>query len=86
MKKNVDNDQYFYDVLEMAQEEGFIKGAKFQRAWGQDKIPLFDDDDLEITSAGIRYLEENSTMKKIGETLKEAVDTISKLAAIALIG
>ncbi|MBF1305653.1 MAG: hypothetical protein HXM91_07380 [Oribacterium sinus] len=86
MKKNVDNDQYFYDVLEMAQEEGFIKGAKFQRAWGQDKIPLFDDDDLEITSAGIRYLEENSTMKKIGETLKETIDTISKLAAIALIG
>lgn len=86
VKKNVDNEQYFYDVLKMAQEEGFIKGAKFQRAWGQDKIPLFDNDDLEITSAGIIYLEENSTMKKIGETLKEATDTISNLAAIALIG
>lgn len=86
VKRNIENEQYFYDILEMAQEEGVIRGAKFKKAWGQDKIPLFDESELEITPAGIRYLEENSTMKKIGEVLKDAADIIAKLAGIVLAG
>lgn len=86
VSKGVQNDQWLYDVIDMAQGEGLIEGASFQKAWGGDKVPLFGFDELDITAAGIRYLKESGTMKKIGETLKEAVDTISKLAAIALIG
>lgn len=83
VKKNAGNDQYFYDILEMAQEEGFIRGANFKKAWGPDKIPLFEENELEITASGIRYLQENSMMHKIGEKLKEAVDTIANLAILA---
>ncbi len=80
--KNVENELYFYDVLDMAQNEGLIVGAHFTTAWGQDKIPLFDYDDLEITANGIHYLKENSTMTNVGNMLKEAVDAIANLARI----
>lgn len=83
VKKSAGNDQYFYDILEMAQEEGFIRGANFKKTWGPDKIPLFEENELEITASGIRYLQENSMMHKIGEKLKEAVDTIANLATLA---
>lgn len=66
----------------MAEKEGFVEGMQFRKAWGGDKIPLNETNELEITAAGIRYLEENSTMKRIGAALKEAVDTIFVLASI----
>lgn len=82
VQKNVENDQYFIDIIEMAQSEGLICGAVFTKAWGNVKIPLFRYDELEITAEGIRYLKENSTMEKIGGALKEAVDIISPLASL----
>lgn len=84
VRKNVQNDQWFYDIIEMAQSEGLIEGARFQKAWGGDKAPLFDYNELDITAAGIRYLKENSTMKHVGEALRESVDVISKLAGIVI--
>ena len=82
VRKNVENDQYFYDILEMAQGEGLIKNAIFTKAWGGDKVPLFAMHELEITANGIRYLKENSGMKKVSEMLKTAGDIIAKLASI----
>jgi hypothetical protein len=82
VRKNVDNDQYFYKIIEMAQDEGFIKNARFLKTWGNDKVPLFEMDEIEITTSGIRYLKENSRMLKVAETLKSTGDTIAKLASI----
>ncbi|MCR4805771.1 MAG: YjcQ family protein [Clostridia bacterium] len=41
-----------------------------------------DPCDIEITVTGIRYLKENSTMKKVGDALKDAVDIIASLAEL----
>ena len=82
VRKNVESDTYFADILRMMQDEGLIEGLTFAKAWGGDVILITDVEDAKITAAGIRYLQENSTMKKVGDMLKETVDIISKLAAI----
>lgn len=76
------NEEYFKDVLRLAQEEGFIAGLNFTRAWGGTYILLSAYSDMEITAAGIRYLNENSGMRKVLNTLKQGVDVIASLASI----
>lgn len=82
VSKDVKNDAYFSDILRMAQDEGLIEGLTFANAWGGESILISDICNARITPSGIRYLKENGTMKRIGDTLKESVDIISKLAAI----
>jgi len=82
VRKNVDNDQYFYKIIEMAQDEGYVKNANFTKTWGNDKIPLFEMNEIEITASGIRYIKENGRMLKIADGLKSTGDTIAKLASI----
>lgn len=85
VRKNVESDEYFEDILRMMQEEGLISGLAYTTAWGGESIMLSDLCDAKITPSGIRYLNENDRMKRIGNMLKEAADIISKLAAIVLI-
>ena len=80
--RNDINDGYFIDVLRMMQDEGLIKGLTFVGTWQSDCILASDVRDAEITAAGIHYLEDNDKMKSIGNMLKDAVDTIAKLAGI----
>lgn len=64
--KNI-NENYFADILRMMSEEGLIKGYVYKEAWGGNVITISDLCDLNITSAGIRYIEDNSKMKQIKE-------------------
>lgn len=82
VRKNVESDEYFYDVLRMMQDEGLIKGLCFKKIWGGDVILVSDMSEAKITPAGIHYLEDNDKMRKVGNVLKGAADTIAKLAAI----
>ena len=82
VRKNVESDGYFFDVLRMMQEEGLIKDLCFKKTWGGDMILISDISDARITPTGIHYLEDNDIMKKVGNILKGAADTIAKLAAI----
>ncbi len=82
VRKNVSSDTYFADILRMMQGEGLIEGLEFANAWGGDCILVSSVSDARITAAGIRYLKENGTMKRVGDALKETVDIISKLASI----
>lgn len=82
VKKNVDNEEYFVSVLNMMQEEGLIRGLVISRAWGGDYLLTSNVSDAEITAAGIHYLNENGTMKRVGVILKDAADIIAKLAAL----
>lgn len=86
VKKNVESDTYFYDVLRMMQTEGLIEGLTFIKAWGGDVILASDLKDMQITAAGIRYIREDSMMKKIGTMLKESADIIAKLAGLLSLG
>lgn len=85
VRKNVDSDEYFADVLQMIQTEGLIEGLVFVGAWGGDIIMANSFQDAKITPQGIRYLKENAKMKQIGNVLKESVDIISKLASTLML-
>ena len=82
VRKDVKNDEYFADILHMMKAEGLIEDVCFVKAWGGNCIIISNLEDARITPAGIRYLQENGKMQKIGEALKNSVDIISKLAAI----
>lgn len=82
--RDVNND-YFSDVLQMMQEEDLIRGLNVIGTWQGDKIIVSDMGDLEITAKGIHYLEDNDKMKKVGQMLKDTVDTIAKLAGILML-
>lgn len=82
VRKNVENDAYFNDVLSMMQGEGLIEGLVFTKAWGGDLILSSNMSDAKITASGIRYLKENGIMSKVGSMLKESADTIAKLASL----
>lgn len=85
VRKNVESDEYFADILMMMQSENLIEGLAFTKAWGGDMILMSEMKDAKITAEGIRYLKENSTMKAVGERLKESVDIISKLASAIML-
>lgn len=85
VRKNVESDEYFADVLRMMQAEGLIEGLVFTKAWGGDVIISSDLKEAKITPHGIRYLKENAKMKLIGEALKESVDIIAKLASTLML-
>lgn len=82
VKKDVENDVYFAEILKMMQEEGLIEGLTFADMWGGDVVLANEIKDAKITAKGIHYLEENALMAKVGEKLKNSVDTIAKLAAL----
>lgn len=73
------NEQYFNSVLDMMKKEDLINGVTVIKAWGNDLIVASDLKDMHITSNGIHYLEENSTMNKIKQFLLENVELITSL-------
>ena len=76
------NEDYFTEILDMAQEEGFIKGLTIAKAWQGTYILASDIEEAEITAAGIRYLNENSRAKKVLQLLKDAAESIAQLAGL----
>lgn len=57
-------------LLENLIQDGYIKGIRVHRSiYGEALIETFQKPSL--TTSGLLYLEENSTMKKAYETLKE---------------
>lgn len=84
VSKDIEKEEYLIKILLLMQTEGLITGLSFTKAWGGDYILINDLADAEITAEGIHYLKDNSKMKAIGESLKEAVDLIAKLAVLVL--
>jgi len=65
------SEDYFNFILESMINEGYISGIKFIRAWGGDVININGMSGIRITSNGIHYLCENSTMRKVLEWLRD---------------
>ena len=65
-------DSYLLDVIEGLLEAGYIKGPMITRT--KTGRAVSDLDEIDITREGIRYLAENSTMKRVYETMKEVRD------------
>lgn len=80
VRRNVEDDSYFTDIIRLIQSEGLIENVAIICAWGNEYIIASDLADMSITASGIRYLKENSRMKQIGEMLKESADMMVSLA------
>ncbi len=63
-------EEQLLETISMIIDEGLVKG-KYIKAWGGD-IVMIDYNSLKITPAGIDYLQDNSKIRKICETLIEA--------------
>lgn len=77
-------DEYLTDILRMMSDDGLIKGLHFKKTWGNEYILINDYDQMHITSAGIKYLEENSSMKKIKEAVMTSTGIITELVKLVL--
>jgi hypothetical protein len=62
-------------LLEMIADEGFIKGISIQRA--ADGHVMISFSHVSLTLAGLTYLQENSTMRKMANAAKGVVDVIN---------
>jgi len=57
-------------LMIMLQKKGYVEGVIYVQTLS-DRFPkIADIDRVAITLDGIEYVEENKTMKKVGETLK----------------
>ena len=65
------SEEYFYFVLDSMLKDGYIDGIKLIHAWGGDIINITGMSGISITAEGIRYLSENSTMRKVLEWLRD---------------
>lgn len=59
-------------LMILLQKKGYVEGVIYTQTLS-DRFPrIIDIDKVSITLDGIEYVEENSTMKKIGKALKMA--------------
>ena len=62
-------EEYFEYVLLQLEKQGYIENLYVQKYWGGQIVKVTDE--LQITPAGIEYLQENSMMKKVFSTVAE---------------
>ena len=63
-------EEQLLETVSMMMEQGLVKG-NCTKAWAGD-IVMVDYNSLKITPTGIDYLQDNSKVRKICETLAEA--------------
>lgn len=77
-------DEYLADILYFMKEEGLISNLAIVKAWGNVRILASDYCDIEITVAGIHYLQENNIMKQIRNQLSGAPGIIAELISLMM--
>lgn len=77
-------DEYLADVLYFMKTEGLIDHLVFVKAWGNVRILSSDYRDMEITVAGIHYLQENNIMKQIKDQLSGVPGIIAELISLMM--
>ena len=74
-KLGVSYEEWSY-IMILLQKSGYIEGVQYTQTLSQRFPEIVDIDHVGITLSGIEYVEENTTMKKIGELLKEVGEII----------
>ena len=69
-KLGVSYEEWSY-IMILLQKSGYIDGVVYTQDLTQRFPEIVDIDNVGITLSGIEYVEENNTMKKVGEILKE---------------
>lgn len=70
------DEEYLRYVVEKLYERGYVERVMITRTWGGNIIRV-DTSHMQITPEGIDYLRENSTIRKVAETLREAIPIAS---------
>ena len=66
------SEDYLLYVLDEMHKHGYIQGITIAHAWGGVPINASGYDSLRITPEGIDYLRENSTIRKVAESIPGA--------------
>lgn len=61
----------FWDIIELCQDEGFIKGAAFQHGGMKNEIIIGILDSVKLTFKGLEYLNEHSVAMKAYKGIKD---------------
>lgn len=69
-------EEYFQYVIEKLQEQGYVEHVYISKTM-RYVIYQMDISDMRITPAGIGYMLENTTLRKVIEGLKEAAEIAS---------
>ena len=73
--------EYFEYLIENLQREGLIEGVIMSKTWSGPTI-IVNLENIRITPSGIRYLRDNSLMKRIREKLPDAASIAADLMSI----
>lgn len=65
---------YLADIIIELIDNGYVKGVSYRKTKSGRIFSSIED--MSITLAGVEYLQENSMMKKVHETLKNVKDII----------
>ena len=69
-KLGVSYEEWSY-IMILLQKSGYVDGVLYTQDFSQRFPEIVSIEQVGITISGIEYVEENSTMKKVGELLKE---------------
>ena len=64
------NQNYLDDICKILERKGYTEGFTIAKMWGGEAIVISYD--AKITPEGFEYLQENKTMRKVYNYLKEA--------------
>lgn len=70
------DEEYLMYIIEKMVEKKMVEKVNIMKAWGGEVIKI-DYSKMRITVEGIDFLRENSVMKKVAETLQEAMPIFS---------
>lgn len=73
------NESYFEYIITELLEEGYIKGISTFKVMGKTNLSIKITPNIAIKPKGIEYLQENSTIAKAKNFLKEIKETIPGL-------
>ena len=73
------NEPYRAYILRHMADDDLIEGYRYTHAWGNVYISLTDLSECQIAPAGITFLKENSSMKRVLSALQESGDVTVSL-------
>lgn len=69
----------FYRTMQMLDDDGFVKGVRFQETIPPEQSVMNTPETWRITRLGIEYFKENSLIRKTYTTLSEARDWLQMI-------
>lgn len=76
------SEEYLTLILKGMKDEGLVEGVTTVKSWGGNYILSSDISWMSITTAGMRYVKENSQMNKLIDVFKDTVGLFGDLVRL----